>query len=216
MTNFLTGVAMEKLSYYFAKMLRRCNRAAIRSSNIHKTSKICSGSQINHVNIDRYSYIGNNCFANHASIGAFCSIADNCFIGGAAHPIEFVSTSPVFCKGGNVMKKNFTRKDFKATTETYIGNDVWIGAGATVLAGKTIGNGAIIGSGSVVTKNIGDYEIWAGNPAKFIRKRFPDEIVTELSELKWWEWDDKRIEEMSEYFDSPEKLIETVKKEGVN
>lgn len=160
---------MEKPSFYLAKFIRRCNKAAIRSSAIHKTSRICSGSHINYVDMDKYSYIGNNCFANHVKIGAFCSIADNCFIGGAAHPIEFVSTSPVFCKGRNILGKNFAEADFSACSETLIGNDVWIGAGTTVLSGRTIGNGAVIGAGSVVTKNVGDYEIWAGNPAKFIR-----------------------------------------------
>lgn len=52
-----------------------------------------------------------------------------------------------------------------------IGNDVWIGANATVLDGVTIGDGSIVGAGSVVTKNIPPFEIWAGNPARFIRKR---------------------------------------------
>lgn len=194
-------------------MLRRLNRPAIRSSKIHKTSRVCSGSQINKIEMEKYSYIGNNCFANHVKIGAFCSIADNCFIGGAAHPIEFVSTSPVFCKGANIMCKNFANKDFKVTSETFIGNDVWIGAGATILAGKSIGNGAVIGTGSVVTKNVGDYEIWAGNPAKFIRKRFDDETIAKLLETKWWEWSDDKIQEVSSDFDAPEKFIELIENE---
>ena len=199
---------MEKIEFYFAKMLRRLNKPAIRASKIHKTSKVCSGSQINRVEMGKYSYIGNNCFANHVKIGAFCSIADNCFIGGAGHPIEFVSTSPVFCKGTNIMGKNFANKEFKASTETIIGNDVWIGAGATVLGGKIIGNGAVIGAGSVVTKNVGDYEIWAGNPAKFIRKRFDDETISKLLETKWWEWSDEKIQEATSNIDSPKKFIE--------
>lgn len=51
-----------------------------------------------------------------------------------------------------------------------IGNDVFIGAKCIVLKGVTIGDGAIIGAGSVVTKNIPSRQIWAGNPAKFIRE----------------------------------------------
>jgi acetyltransferase-like isoleucine patch superfamily enzyme len=53
-----------------------------------------------------------------------------------------------------------------------IGNDVWIGAGAIVLKGVQIADGAVIGAGSVVTKNVGNFEIWAGNPARKVRNRF--------------------------------------------
>ena len=59
----------------------------------------------------------------------------------------------------------------------YIGNDVFIGAHSTILKGVTIGDGAIIGAGSVVTKSIPAGEIWAGNPAKFIRKTKPEDKV---------------------------------------
>lgn len=52
----------------------------------------------------------------------------------------------------------------------FIGDDVFVGANSIILKGVTIGNRVIIGAGSVVTKNIPEDEIWAGNPAKFIRK----------------------------------------------
>lgn len=54
---------------------------------------------------------------------------------------------------------------------TKIGQDCWLGAGVKVLKDVTIGDGSVIGAGSVVTKSIPPYEIWAGVPAKFIRKR---------------------------------------------
>jgi acetyltransferase-like isoleucine patch superfamily enzyme len=53
-----------------------------------------------------------------------------------------------------------------------IGDDVFIGANVTILSKvNKIGTGAVIGAGSVLTKDVGEYEIWAGNPAKFIRNR---------------------------------------------
>lgn len=205
---------MESIGFYIAKLIRRLHRPAIRASQIHKTARVCSNSQVNSTQVGKYSYIGNNCFTNHVKIGAFCSIADNCFIGGAAHPIDFVSTSPVFCKGANIMGKNFAQKEFEVIKATEIGNDVWLGAGTTVLAGRKIGNGVVVGAGSVVTKDIGDYEIWAGNPAKFIRKRFDEDIEKELSALDWWNWDDEKISRLAQFSDDPEKFIEEAKREG--
>lgn len=52
----------------------------------------------------------------------------------------------------------------------YIGKNVFIGAHAIILKGVCIGDNSVIGAGSVVTKNIGDNEVWAGSPARFIRK----------------------------------------------
>ena len=54
-----------------------------------------------------------------------------------------------------------------------IGDDVWIGSRSLIMKGVHIGNGAIIGAGSVVTKDVPPYEIWAGNPAHFIKSRLP-------------------------------------------
>ncbi|MBQ2423821.1 MAG: acyltransferase [Alistipes sp.] len=52
-----------------------------------------------------------------------------------------------------------------------IGEHAFIGSGTIITGNVTIGRSAIIGAGSVVTKSVGDYEIWAGNPAKFIKMR---------------------------------------------
>ena len=76
-----------------------------------------------------------------------------------------------------------------------IGNDVWIGYEAIVLSGVTIGDGAIIGTRSVVTKDVPPYTIVGGIPAKPIRKRFSDEVISKLLELQWWNWSENRIKE---------------------
>lgn len=52
-----------------------------------------------------------------------------------------------------------------------IGHHCWIGTGATVLQGVSIGNGAVVAAGAVVTKDIPEWEVWGGVPAKYIRKR---------------------------------------------
>jgi len=92
-----------------------------------------------------------------------------------------------------------------------IGNDVWIGQNVTILPGVHIGNGAIIGLNSVVAKNVEPYAIVAGNPAKTIRKRFDDELIKLMLELKWW---DKSIEEINSLIPIlTDDNLERVKKE---
>lgn len=52
-----------------------------------------------------------------------------------------------------------------------IGNDVWIGGRVTILPGVHVGNGVVIGAGAVVTKNIPDFAVVGGNPAKILKYR---------------------------------------------
>jgi carbonic anhydrase/acetyltransferase-like protein (isoleucine patch superfamily) len=63
------------------------------------------------------------------------------------------------------------------------------------MPGVKIGHGAIVGSGAVVTKDIGPYEIAVGVPAKVIKKRFDDQTIAKLLEIRWWDWERARLEE---------------------
>lgn len=203
---------MEKISFYIAKAMKRFLKpVAKKSSVIDKTSVVCAGSQINMTTIGRYSYLGYDCFTLNANIGSFCSIADNCRIGGATHSMDSVSMSPVFSEGKNVLNKNFSKHKQSEQLQVSIGNDVWLGVGVQIKSGVEIGDGAIVGMGSIVTKNIPAYEVWAGNPARFIRKRFPDETINELKALKWWEWSEEKLAETAKFFDDPKKLVEVCK-----
>ena len=60
--------------------------------------------------------------------------------------------------------------DTAATAPVRIGDNAFIGAGSTILKGVTVGYNAVIGAGSVVTHDIPENEIWAGNPARLIRR----------------------------------------------
>ncbi len=182
----------------FKKVL---NPPALRKCRIDGTSRVCSKTELNSVSIGKYSYIGNDCFMVNVDIGAFCSIADRVCIGGANHPIERVSSSPVFHEGANVMGKNFQSFSYEDTPKANIGNDVWIGIGSIVKAGVTIHNGAVVGAGSVVTHDVPAYEIWAGNPARKIRDRFDKETAEKLEKSLWWTKPDAEIKELSEHFD---------------
>lgn len=179
---------------------------------VDKTAAICSGVRFYRGKIGKYSYIGNNSFVSDTDIGCFTSISTDCYIGGTSHPTDWVSTSPVFHKWENIMKKNFARHEFEIFKRTTIGNDVWIGNRVMIKAGVKIADGAVIGMGSIVTKDIGPYEIWAGNPARLIRKRFDDETIDAFEKMKWWEWDDNTIEKYAEKFTVPSELIEAWKR----
>lgn len=127
-------------------------------------------------------------------IGKFCSFAKDVtiFLGGN-HRTDWVSTFPF-----NVLNEDFPNAVDIAghpcsKGDVVIGNDVWVADSVKILSGVTIGDGAVVGAGAVVTRNIGPYEIWAGNPARLIKKRFDDEVITELVALAWWNWDIEQI-----------------------
>ena len=200
------------ISYLFAKLMKKIQIPAIKNSDIHKKAKVCSGSHIVNSSLNEYSYIGNYCTVICAKIGKFCSVADNCIIGGARHPYTWVSTSPVFIEGKNCMNICLGDHKFESTKETYIGNDVWIGNNCLIKGGVTIADGAVIGMGSVVTKDVGAYEIWGGNPARLIRKRFPDDICEELMQIKWWDHIEK-CKKLVQYVPGPKVFIEEWKKD---
>lgn len=81
--------------------------------------------------------------------------------------------------------------------DVVIGNDVWIGANATLLGGVSIGDGAVISPNATVTGDVGAYEVWAGNPAQLVRKRFDDEVCRKLQALRWWDLPLPLIQEMA-------------------
>jgi acetyltransferase-like isoleucine patch superfamily enzyme len=198
---------MKYLFYLLSKAIKKLQIPSIRLSKIDKKSKVMSSCNIYKSSVGKYSYIGYNCQIIHSKIGNFCSIANNVIIGGAKHPLDFVSTSPVFIKGRNVLRTNFNSKVFEQYKETFIGNDVWIGNNAILKGGITISDGAVIGMGAVVTKNVGPYEVWAGNPAKLINKRFEEKDINKLLNLKWWDLEDEKLRQVSLYIDDPKEFI---------
>lgn len=204
---------IEELKYIISKVLKKVlNIPSIKNCNIDKSSKVCSGSQIVNSSMNKYSYVANFCCIIHTEIGSFCSIADNCIIGGSSHPMTWISTSPVFYNGKNPMKKNFAKHQYAATLKTNIGNDVWIGSNCLIKAGVTIGDGAIVGMGSVVTKSVEPYTVVGGNPAKQIRKRFNEQVISHLLEIKWWELNNDMLYNYAQWFNCVPKFLEEVNK----
>ena len=128
-------------------------------------------------------------------IGKFCQIASGITIimNGANHRMNSVTTYPFNIMGNGWEKVTPSLDELPFKGDTVIGNDVWIGQNVTILPGVHIGDGAIIGANSIVTKDIPAYHIAGGNPCKIIRKRFDDELINYLEQIKWWDWEEKKI-----------------------
>lgn len=127
-------------------------------------------------------------------IGAFCSIAEgvNIFLGGH-HRADWVTTFPfpaMLKSAQHIADYNGTRGD------VVIGNDVWLCSNSTLLSGVTIGHGAIVAAGALVTRDVEPYAVVGGNPARFLRWRFPQEQRLALLQSTWWDWPLPEIEQV--------------------
>ena len=144
-------------------------------------------------------------------IGNYVSIGEQVCSFGFEHPIDNLGTSPLFYQKNRNLFKRVNIKTSKKSINNegiVIANDVWIGRGAMLKRGINIGNGAVIGAGSIVTKNVPDYAVVGGNPAKIIKYRFNDNIIERLLKIKWW---NLPLEELSKVdFNWPiVKILET-------
>ena len=137
-------------------------------------------------------------------------------MGGASHAVDWISTSTVFNNNKDALKKKYSNNHFDPYKVTNIGHDVWIGDGVFIKSGIKIGSGAVIGMGSVVTKDIPPFQIWAGNPAKFIRLRFDQPVIDKILSIEWWNWDDKRLLDYGNYFNDLDLFLEKFEKHNIN
>lgn len=128
-------------------------------------------------------------------IGKFCAIGRGVefVMNGANHRMCSVTTYPFNIMGGGWEKCTPRLDDLPLKGDTVVGNDVWFGQNVTVMPGVHIGDGAIIAANSVVASDIPPYCVAGGNPCRIIRKRFDDELIDYLLELKWWDWPPEKI-----------------------
>lgn len=140
--------------------------------NVDKTFLANKGARISKDFIaGAYSYVGpGSVICPKVKVGNFTMIANNVSFLGGDHNYKRVGI-PIVFSGRDELKP------------TIIGDDVWIGAHCIVMAGVHIGDGAIVAAGSVVTKDIEEFSIYGGIPAKKIKDRFSEREITEHKEM---------------------------------
>jgi len=169
--------------------------AEVRDSQFGIFCEIGPRCRIAETSFGDYSYIGEDGEAIYTSIGKFCSIAAAVRINPGNHPLEraamhhFTYRASKYGFGDDEPEFFECRRNKKVT----VGHDVWIGHGAIILPGVTIGNGAVVGAGAVVTRNVEDFAIVVGTPAKPHRPRFAPEIQASLARIAWWDWPPSRL-----------------------
>ncbi|MEG9327957.1 CatB-related O-acetyltransferase [Salinimicrobium catena] len=151
---------------------------------------ISRNAELSNTTINYLSSIGRYSKVVHSDIGKFCAISWDVTINATSHPIKNLSVNafPYVPYVGN-----FVPSRIQNYQKVVIKNDVWIGANSVIMPGITIGNGAVIGAGAVVTKDVPDYAIVVGVPAKIIKYRFDQSTINRLLKLKWWDLDPKAI-----------------------
>jgi acetyltransferase-like isoleucine patch superfamily enzyme len=206
---YQTGKAMEELELRYQNSIILGKVSITPDCKLGNHTVIHPGICLSNAIIGDYTYVLSS--ISNTTIGKFCSIAPSCRIGTRKHPSKnFVSTSPVFFSKNNGCQMTFVKENlFEECERIEIGNDVWVGTNSTILDGVKIGDGAIIGAGAVVTKNVDDYAIVGGVPAKLLRYRFEKQQIDFLKSFKWWDKDIKWIEKNHESFINIDDFIKS-------
>ncbi len=176
----------------------------------------------------KYSY-GPLC--NHfwvESVGAFCSFDIGSDVV-ANHATEYITTHPIMY-ASRVLGRDKDYDTYKDQpwylpglnprgqrhkgSRVKIGNDVWLGRNVLITNGAKIGNGVIAGAGSVITRDVPDYAVVVGVPARIIRYRYSQEEIAALNRISWWNWTDDEIRARFEDFYL--SIGEFIKKYDVN
>jgi phosphonate metabolism protein (transferase hexapeptide repeat family) len=165
--------------------------ARVRDCTLGRWTEIQAGVSMTETTLGDYSYVVHGTEIIYATIGKFCSIAAYARINPGNHPLHraalhhFTYRAAMFEMGEDDSAFFDWRRSFPVT----LGNDVWIGHGAVVLPGVKVGTGAAVGANAVVSRDVPDFAVVAGVPARVLRFRFSEAVRAALLRLAWWDWD---------------------------
>ena len=172
--------------------------AHVRDSRFGRYTEVGARSHVIESVMDDYSYVVQDAQIVYTTIGKFCSIASHTRINPGNHPMERITQAHFTYRSSEYFEGEADDAEFfdwRRDHAVSIGHDVWIGHGAIILPGRSIGTGAVVAGGAVVTKDVEPYTIVAGNPARVIRRRFPEAIAERIAALAWWDWDHAKLRE---------------------
>lgn len=170
--------------------------AEVHDSVLGRYTEVGANCHVSRSTLGDYSYLVDGTQVAYAEIGKFANIAANVRIYASKHPMQraslhhFTYRSSWYFEGEQDDAAFF---EWRAENGIEIGHDTWIGHGAVILPGVKVGHGAIVGSNAVVTKDVADFAIAVGVPAKPIRQRFPAPIADRLLALGWWDWSHDKL-----------------------
>lgn len=183
---------ISKLKSIFQKNVSFTSR--VEYSDVSSKAKVWGNSKLFYATLGDYSYIGPHSRVIHATIGKFCSIGAEVRIGMGTHTLNNLSTASIFTAKKNGTGISWTTENsFEEYKTVKIGNDVWIGQRAMIMGGVHIGNGAVVGAGAIVTKDVPPYTIVAGVPARVVRRRFSEDVINTLEQIRWWDKPDSEL-----------------------
>lgn len=157
--------------------------------------------------IGEYSYgglmVSRSYPGSKLNVGKFCSFGQGIqVVFWGKHQMGDITTYP-FCNLHGLGWPPVSCSEVKGE-DVRIGSDVWIANNALIMQGADIGDGSVIGAHSIVGGKVEPYSLVVGNPARLVRKRFSEDKIAMLLEMKWWDWPIEKVKEHLQAISSPD------------